>query len=730
MNVVRVAVPVPMLKQFDYTLESGANVAVGSRVRVPFGRRELIGVVVETNVELIENLPQLKPVIAVLDNHSVFNPSVWNLLKFAAQYYHHPLGEVLHHALPVALRQGEAATFQSVLLYRLSTEGAAQDSTNLKRAPQQLRLLEALRRNELTRSELRTQDYSMSALKVLLDKGWIESVERQPDATTWQFAQSDNAHRLNDEQAVAVAAIQQVARKAGEQSTVWLLEGVTGSGKTEVYLQAMAPVLEAGRQVLVLVPEIGLTPQTVARFSSRFSVPVVALHSGLNDSERLLGWLQARDNQAAIIIGTRSAIFTPLKRPGLIILDEEHDSSFKQQDGFRYNARDLAVKRAHDEKVGLILGSATPSLESLSNVEQKRYHHLVLSKRAGAAQLARHVLIDLKQERLRHGLSDSLSDAIRKHVSAGNQVLLFLNRRGFASAVLCHECGWVGECARCERPFTLHQHSNRLQCHHCGAERAVPRQCHACGSSQLITQGLGTEQLEQALSEMLPEYPVLRIDRDSTRRKGELGQALEAAAQGDYPILIGTQMLAKGHHFPNVTLVALLDVDGALYSSDFRASERLGQLYTQVAGRAGRASKPGVVVLQTHHPEHPLIQELVNNGYQQFARTALIERQQAMLPPAASMALLRAEATKAEDAEQALMAMAELLKSQRAVSVLGPMSAPMPRKAGRYRYQLLLHAGSRSELQLMLRQYREQLESLPVTRKARWSLDIDPQDFT
>lgn len=734
-NVVRVAVPVPMMGQFDYRLESSEQVVIGARVRVPFGRRELVGIVTAMGLEVNDSLPTLKAVLAVLDDKPVFNPSLWQLLTFAAQYYHHPLGEVLSHALPVGLRQGEAAAYQAIRMFRLSPLGKGQTADELKRAPQQARLFNTLQQSDLSQAQLRELEISPTALKALQTKGWVESYDCQPAAENWQFAQNDEAHTLNDEQAVAVAAIHQVVtRQVGQDvehpSRVWLLEGVTGSGKTEVYLQAMAPVLESGRQVLVLVPEIGLTPQTVERFSSRFAVPVVVLHSGLTDNERLRGWLQARDNQAAIIIGTRSAIFTPLQRPGLIILDEEHDMSFKQQDGFRYNARDLAVKRAHDERIGLILGSATPSLESLANVEQQRYHHLVLSKRAGLARQARHVIIDLKQQRLKHGLSDSLCDAIRKHVNDGNQVLLFLNRRGYASALICHECGWVGECARCERPFTVHQQTNRLQCHHCGAERAVPRQCHACGSPQLITQGLGTEQLEQALEQMLPEYPVLRIDRDSTRRKGELGRVLEAAARGDYPILIGTQMLAKGHHFPNVTLVALLDVDGALYSSDFRAAERLGQLYTQVAGRAGRASKPGIVVLQTHHPEHPLIQELVNNGYQQFARTALLERQQAMLPPAASMALLRAEAAKAEDAENALHAMAEMFKAQKNVSVLGPMSAPMPRKAGRYRYQLLLHAATRNELQQMLRQYRTELDNLPALRKARWSLDIDPQDFT
>ncbi|MCC5879955.1 MAG: primosomal protein N' [Idiomarina sp.] len=733
-RLIRVALPVPMMRLFDYRLaDDTASMAaqyepvVGARVRVSFANRELVGFITAIDVTSDFAADKIKAAGKILDAQPLFPAPLWHLLHFAAQYYHHPLGEVLQHAAPAALRKGDLADYQSVRQYQLTEAAQACAAEDFKRAPQQWRLLNALRTRAYTPSELRDEDFSPSALKALQDKGLIASEDVVPTLTGWSFQAGAEGHDLNPEQALAVAALSQATAKSS--GSVWLLEGVTGSGKTEVYLQAMVAVLKAGKQVLVLVPEIGLTPQTVARFKERFHVPVVALHSGLSDGERLQGWLQARDNEAAIIIGTRSAIFTPCSALGLIVLDEEHDNSFKQQDGFRYNARDLAVKRAYDQKVPLVLGTATPSLESIANVESGRYHHLQLSIRAGNASMAKHRVIDLKLERLKHGLSESLLGRMKQHLEAGNQVLLFLNRRGFASALMCHECGWVGECARCERPFTVHQQQHNLQCHHCGAERAIPRQCHACGSTQLITQGLGTEQLEEVLTEALPDYPVLRIDRDSTRKKGQLAAHLSAAAAGEYPILIGTQMLAKGHHFPNVTLVALLDVDGALYSSDFRAAERLGQLYTQVAGRAGRASKPGVVVLQTHHPEHPLLQELVNNGYQDFARSALAERRTAMLPPAASMALIRSEATHASDAEQLLQAMSQVLQGHPGVHVLGPMSAPMPRRAGRYRFQLLLHAAARKDLHEHLRARRSELDSLPQARKARWSLDIDPQDF-
>jgi primosomal protein N' (replication factor Y) len=727
---IRVALPLPLSRLYDYRVPSGTAVCIGARVWVPFGQRQLLGLVVDNAATPDYDVSKIKAIHRVVDDAPVWNPRLWQLLNWAATYYHHPLGEVLGHALPAALRKGDAADYHTVQQFSVSAQGAEHALDDLKRAPQQRRLLAALQQGPRTAAQLRDDDFSASALKALRDKGLVQSDEITPVSKPWQYRRGDEPLRLNPEQAVAVAAMTQYLTGPRSQGKVWLLEGVTGSGKTEVYLQAMEPVLEAGQQVMVLVPEIGLTPQTVARFKARFDVPVVTLHSGLTDSERMHAWLQVRDGQAAIIIGTRSAIFTPCKALGLIVLDEEHDNSFKQQDGFRYNARDLAVKRAHDEKLALVLGTATPSLESLANVSAGRYQHLQLTERAGLAQKARHQIIDLKAQRMRNGLSEELLARMQAHLQAGNQVLLFLNRRGFASALLCHECGWVGECSRCQTPFTVHQQKQQLHCHHCGAQRTIPHQCHGCGSTQLITQGVGTEQLETVLREQLPDYPVLRIDRDSTRKKGQLAEHLEAAASGDFPILIGTQMLAKGHHFPNVTLVALLDVDGALYSSDFRAPERLGQLYTQVAGRAGRASKPGTVVLQTHHPEHPLLQELVQNGYHDFARSALQEREIGLLPPYAAMALIRAEAQQESDAVALLQAMADLLHGVTEVAVIGPMPAPLVRRAGRYRYQLLLHSQQRKYLHTWLQQCRPALEALPQGRKARWSLDIDPQDFT
>ncbi|RTE85910.1 MULTISPECIES: primosomal protein N' [Gammaproteobacteria] len=725
---VSVALPVPLRQVFDYLLPANLpEPPVGGRVFVPFGRRKLIGFVLAVGSETSFPVEQIKQVEEVIDSEPLWPKSMWDMLQWAAHYYHHPLGDVLQHAAPALVRQGKMPKYETTTLYALTEEGSEVILNDLGRAPQQQKLLAALQKGPVSAAGVRAIEVPAATVKTLIDKNWIEATTRSETPQEWECKGANDPLRLNAEQAVVVAAMASAIEK--HEPKVWLLEGVTGSGKTEVYLQAMEPVLKRGEQVLVLVPEIGLTPQTIKRFAKRFDVPIVVLHSQLTDTERLQSWLQAKDGKAAIIIGTRSAIFTPCKNIGLMIIDEEHDASFKQQDGFRYNARDLAVKRAHQEKFSLILGSATPSLESLANVKAERYSLHQLTQRAGSAQAAQHEIIDLKQQRMSQGLAEQTMTLMARHLQAGNQVLLFINRRGYASSLLCHECGWVSDCNRCESNMTLHQQSHSLQCHHCGSQRRVPRQCGQCGSTQLISQGLGTEQLEEALQKHFPGYPVLRIDRDSTRKKGQLETALQAATKGEYPILLGTQMLAKGHHFPDVTLVALLDVDGALYSSDFRAPERLAQLFVQVAGRAGRAEKKGTVLLQTHHPEHPLVQELVNNGYRDFAQAALEEREIALLPPYSAMALLRSEATSIQAAESLLKAMLPVFEAYGEVTAMGPISAPLGRRAGRYRFQLILYAQQRAPLHKCLREVLPILEKLPETRKARWSLDIDPQDF-
>lgn len=730
MPVAHVALPVPLARTFDYLLPAGMVPVVGGRVNVPFGKRQAMGIV--TGISESSELPleQLKPISTVIDTESLYSTSLWRILNWAVAYYHHPIGEVLFHALPILLRQGKPAHAAPLWQWFATEQGQATPLTSLKRAPKQQQALAALLQRPLYRHQIGELELADAALQALRTKG-LADLRPQTQATVdWRttFAVRGERLRLNTEQATAVGAI----RSDDDRFAAWLLAGVTGSGKTEVYLSVLENILAQGRQALIMVPEIGLTPQTIARFRERFAAPVEVLHSGLNDGERLAVWLRARSGEAAIIIGTRSALFTPFARLGVIIIDEEHDSSYKQQEGWRYHARDLAVLRAHEENIPIVMGSATPALESLYNVQRGKYRQLNLSKRAGNAQPARQHLLDLKGLPLKVGLAQPLLTRMRHHLQAGNQVILFLNRRGYAPALLCHECGWIAECQRCDRYYTLHQNQRILRCHHCDSQRAVPHQCPHCGSTHLMSVGVGTEQLQTELTPLFPDTPITRIDRDTTSRKGALEQQLAEVHQGGPRILIGTQMLAKGHHFPNVTLVALLDVDGALFSADFRSAERFAQLYTQVSGRAGRAGKPGEVLLQTHHPEHPLLQTLLQQGYDAFSAQALAERKSVFLPPYTSHALFRAEDHDNQQANLFLQQLRNLLQASplqdEALWLMGPVPALQPKRSGRFRWQLLIQHPSRRHLQLLLKGTMPLIATLPQARKVKWTLDVDPTE--
>lgn len=726
---IQVALPLPLRQNFSYLPREGeALPETGCRVSVPFGRQSLVGVVVGHSQESEIDPAKLKPINSVLDSAPLVAGQLWKLANLAARYYFSPLGMVLQQMLPVKLRQGESADAAPVKIWQLTDTGKQCQLDTLKRAFQQQRLLAYLQTKiEIEDVAVSQLEFSRQALKALADKGFITEGERQISFdTNWanNFKLGETPQTLNREQAVAVATVNGDGLNYG----AYLLEGVTGSGKTEVYLHLMEPVIRAGKSVLVLVPEIGLTPQTIERFARRYPVPTGVLHSGLNDNERLQVWQQAKAGGLGIVIGTRSALFTDLPNLGMIIIDEEHDASFKQQDGFRYHGRDLAVMRANLHNVPIILGSATPSIESLHNISIGKYRRLQLTRRAGVAREVSQEIVDLRLQNLEAGLSSQLLTKMEQHLEDGNQVMLFLNRRGFAPALLCHECGHLHGCSRCDAFYTVHQSSNLVQCHHCGSQKRLPRQCEECGSTQLFTQGVGTEQLEQALAARYPQYPLVRIDRDTTSRKGSLDKLLEKIRRGEARILIGTQMLAKGHHFPDVTLVGLLDVDGALFSADFRASERLAQLYIQVAGRAGRASKPGEVVLQTHQPDHPLLHQLTTLGYGPFADAALKERQEALLPPAGQMAILRAEASHAHQAQQ-FLAEANHCFDQLAIQRVGPMPAPMERKAGKYRLHTLLLANDRKRLQQAIELALPKIEALASGKRCRWHLERDPQDL-
>jgi len=542
---------------------------------------------------------------------------------------------------------------------------------------------------------------------------------------------------LMPEQAVAVSA----AIQALGTFTTLLLDGVTGSGKTEVYLQVISAALARGEQVLIMVPEISLTPQLLQRFSKRISGCLVTLHSALNDTERRQHWLLAANGYADVVIGTRSSVWVPMPRLGLIVIDEEHDGSLKQQDGFRYHARDLALVRARNRGCPVLLGSATPSFESLNNVATGRYTGLKLDSRAGAAQPPSLTLLDIRRRPLIEGLSDRLFERIKEHLDGGGQVLVYINRRGFAPTLICNSCGATADCRRCDAHMTVHARKQGLRCHHCGAERALPVQCESCGDSDLDSLGYGTERIENILQERFPEVSVLRIDRDSTRRKGALEAHLSAATSGAAQLLVGTQMLAKGHHFPNVTLVGVLDADRGLFGTDFRALETMGQQIVQVAGRAGRERRAGHVVIQTRHPDNPILRTLVNAGYAEFARIAMQDRQASAMPPYGHVALVRAEATDIQAPLQFLAAVKSFLSTQSysgqaaertgqaGPDILGPVPAPMERLGGRYRAQLLLQSGERVVINRSLSALTQCVTDIPGVRQVRWSIDVDPVDL-
>ena len=700
------------------------------RVKVPFGRQQLTGIIIRLDNHSQLPNEKLKTVARVLDKQPVINSEMMSLYSWCSQYYQHMLGETLATALPSLLCQGEKYSPRQEAIYQLTPAFTNALKSDLKRAPKQLEIIELIQQHPAGLGEhvIKTLGLSNSALKALLDKGIInkQTVDAKPPTRPAQIL-AEAPFELNQEQHHAVASI----NAAADHFACFLLDGVTGSGKTEVYLHCIEHTLNAGKAALILVPEIGLTPQTVARFKQRFNSPVIALHSGLTDHQRLHDWMAAAQGHCPIIIGTRSAIFTPIKNLGLIIVDEEHDLSFKQQEGLRYHARDVAVMRANQLKIPVVLGSATPSLESLHNCETNRYTKLTLTQRAGHANPPKIELIDIRSRPLEEGFSQPLTRLIKKHLENGNQVLVFINRRGFSPTLMCHNCGWMADCKRCESRYTLHLNPHQLRCHHCDSQRTVPNHCPSCGDSELYSVGVGTERSEHFLQEAFPDTPVLRIDRDSTRRKNALREMIDQIHEAKPCILVGTQMLAKGHHFPNVTLVAILDADGGFFSADFRGLERMSQLITQVGGRAGRANKPGTVIIQTHQADHPQLQTLVDKGYAALAPELLRERQQAHLPPYQHAALFRAEATD-EDSPfvflQQVRDLAEQLLGNEQMEIFGPIPAVMYKRAGRFRAQLMLQNPQRQKLQHLLTQLCPQLEQLKSARKVRWSIDVDPQE--
>ncbi len=726
--ILRVALPVPLSRLFDYRPPAGGALpAVGARVRVPFGRRRLTGLVMSHAAGSELPPERLKRAEAVLDERALLDDDALWLVQFAADYYHHPVGESVATALPAVLRQGEAL-HPTATVCRATADGGNADIDALeRRAPKQAELL----RHLLDAGDdgvLHAQLDDMlanwrRAYAALRDKGLATSEERRAsDRRPPVELDATPGPDLNDAQRDAVDAV-----RAADGFGAFVLDGVTGSGKTEVYLHLIADCIARGEQALVLVPEIGLTPQLVARFRERLGVDPELLHSGLTDTARLAAWRRARSGQATVVVGTRSAVFVPLACPGLVVVDEEHDPSFKQQDGLRYSARDLAIARAKRAGVPAVLGSATPTLEMLKHCRDDNYRHLRLPARAGGAEAPVIRLVDTVRHAADDGLSDPVRQAMRSHLDAGGQVLVFLNRRGFAPTLICSACGHVAGCRRCDARLTVHASAGQLRCHHCGAQRPLDPHCEECGEA-VRPLGAGTERLEDTLRAAFPARTVTRIDSDSVQRRGAMDDALAAATAGSAEILVGTQMLSKGHHFPQLTLVCVVNADQGLFGTDFRADERMAQSIIQVAGRAGREQRRGEVLIQTAFPAHPFWRRLLDGGYVGVSADALAEREATHWPPFSRLALIRASAHRRQDAHAFLVVargLAAGLGGDR-LDVLGPVDAVMARKAGRYRAQLLLRSGDRAALHTALRALRPALEDDPAARRVRWSVDVDP----
>ena len=727
-RVLNVAVSVPLSRSFDYLPPvDGPEAGAGSRVRVPFGRRQQVGIVLGEAAGSALPANRIRHCIETLDDEPLLSRDDLWLIRFTSEYYHHPIGEVVAAALPAMLRRGKPL-YPVQGFVAITDAGAAADRDALaKRAPKQTELLEHLADaggDGLDEESLTEQLPNWRrAAKGLFEKGYATRFEARPEEPDGlALSEVQPGPELNADQQSALDRI-----RAAQGFSAWLLDGVTGSGKTEVYLRLIRDVLDAGKQVLVLVPEIGLTPQLVSRLATRLGLAPAVLHSGLSDNARLQAWRYARSGNARLVVGTRSAVFTPMPNLGLIVIDEEHDHSFKQQEGLRYSARDLAIARAKRHDIRIVLGSATPTLEVLQHCRMGNFTRLELPARAGGARPPVVRLVDLVRAPAEDGLSAPLLSAIHSHLDNGGQALIFLNRRGFAPTLICSNCGHVAECPRCDSRMTVHARARELRCHHCGASRPLDKSCAECGAD-VRPLGEGTERLEQALRKQFPDTRIERIDSDSMQRRGAIDEVLEVAAQGEADILVGTQMLSKGHHFPKLTLVGIVNADQGLFGTDFRSAERMAQSIIQVAGRAGREERQGEVLIQTAFPDNPFWGNLIEGGYRKIADDALEEREQTRWPPFTWLALIRSAAHRRDDAHAFLEIARDRIVAEQTeyLRVLGPVDAPMARRAGRYRAQLLLQSSDRKNLHAILKALRPALEDEPAARRVRWSIDVDP----
>jgi primosomal protein N' (replication factor Y) len=727
--LISVAVPAPLFGTFHYLLpdDQTATPPPGTRVLVPFGARTVVGIVLERQEDVLPVGYNFKPLLKIFAPETGLDGAVLQLLEWAARYYCHPIGECCHLALPALLRKGHPAPALELLRWR-RTELPYLGSRRAHKQLAALTLLEA-HPEGLWQQSLSEAGFAPALLRTLESKGYIKA-ERSAswlDHDLAQTARKSTRHTLSSAQQHALDTL--LDYPPGFAAT--LLQGITGSGKTEIYIEYVLSVLEQGMQALILIPEINLTPQTFNRFQRALPFPIVTLHSGMSNQSKYETWQLARNGSAKVVIGTRSAIFCSFQQLGCIIVDEEHDSSFKQNDSFRYSGRDLAIKRAQIEQCPILLGSATPSLETWHNARLGRYHWITLSQRAGSAQLPAIHLIDIRSRPLVDGCSPPLLERIGQTLNEGNQVIVFQNRRGFAPTLMCHDCGWVALCQHCDARMTLHANPAHLRCHHCDARQRIPPQCPQCGGRTLNPIGTGTERIEIGLREHFPGTVIHRIDRDRFKRAEDMQGLIDTVGEGKPCILIGTQMLAKGHDFQHVTLVCVVDADSSFFSADFRALEKGAQQLIQIAGRTGRGDKRGMVLIQTRQPDHPLFESIKSHNYSNAIQMLIAERQSCQLPPFSKLLSLRAESSDPQAAETCLLEIKPMLQGDTTVDgliVCGPLPAQIMRKQDRYRFYLHTYITQPAQ-RLRLSQLLPEILASQKQRKVRLSIDVDPLDY-
>ena len=729
-DLIDVLVPVPLLEKFTYKVPKGyqkRKFKRGVRLKVPFGNRILIGIFWNYSDSSKPKRASYKFIKEIIDEDTLLDKALLDLADWSSRYYHYPLGEVITYFFPPSLRKGKEARFKESTYWKVTDKGDFFDLSELKRAPSQREGLELLReKGDLSQKSLRAYGISSVTLNNLYKKELIQKTSLEQLPVNSHRIEAIEEKKLTSEQNISVQAI---SGEFGNDKT-FLLNGVTGSGKTEVYLRCIRKLVDQGKQALVLIPEIGLAPQAERRFKELFGDRVASFHSAKNERERLDVWLGAQRGLYDIVIGTRSSVFIPMKNLGMIVVDEEHDASFKQTERFRYSARDIALYRAKLSKIPTLLASATPSVESMSNALNGKYQLLTLKQRATGADLPSFFPLDLKGKTLKEGFSEQLLEEIESELNKNNQVLIFLNRRGFACSMICKSCGWISHCDRCDAHMTVHSNPSHLQCHHCEHKKPLFTICPSCQHNEFESYGIGTERIEDYLKKKFTQFPVLRIDSDSTRQKDSFENYLKIIDEGKPLILVGTQMLAKGHHFPEVTLVGILDADSGIFSADFRGSERVAQLITQVSGRAGREKKPGKVILQTYCQDHPQIEELLKGDYETFIKKIIEDRASNKSPPFSFQVKLQAESFNGLLSRDFLSSCLDYLnKSQlmnKDIKTVGPLPSLMEKKSGVYRWEVSLFSSSRKSLHSLTDHLQSYLYLPKQTRKVRWSIDVDP----